>query len=78
LPPEVTLHTVPGILQRVAGEKRCPEIVDFSDVTQADSAALAILLAWQAQREEALQIKALPEQLAVLLHLYDLEKVLVV
>ncbi|WP_178861392.1 STAS domain-containing protein [Thiomicrorhabdus cannonii] len=76
LPEYVTVRTVPGILQRVESSGRVPVTVDFSRVQQADSVALALLLRWQSQLKQPLQVVALPDQLKTLLPLYDLERVL--
>lgn len=76
LPEHVTVRTVPGIVQQVEGSGRFPATVDFSRVQQADSVALALLLRWQSQLQQPLQVVALPGQLRTLLPLYDLEHVL--
>lgn len=75
LPEAVTLNTVADILRQVEGGGKPPQVVDFSAVTQADSAALALLLRWQAQSLQPLQVIALPSNLQTLLPLYDLEQV---
>lgn len=75
LPAAVTLNTVADILRQNAASGEHPQIVDFSAVSQADSAALALLLHWQAQSAQPLQVIALPSNLNTLLPLYDLEQV---
>ncbi len=76
LPAVVTVETAPAILRQVERDKKNVMGVDFSSVTQADSVALAMLLAWQSKIESALNITALPDELKTLVHLYDLEGVL--
>lgn len=73
LPPVVTVETAPKILRQVVRDKKPVLGVDFSNVTQADSVALAMLLAWQSQMESPLKVFALPDELKTLIHLYDLE-----
>jgi phospholipid transport system transporter-binding protein len=48
-------------------------VVDFSNVTQADSSALAIMLTWQQhakQKKITLQFKGLPSQITHLATIY--------
>lgn len=78
LPEIVTVKTVPGLLRQFEKQPGKVEMVDCSAVHQADSTALALLLSWQSQLDQPLKIKGLPEQLKTLLHLYDLESVLIV
>lgn len=53
--------------------------LDLSQVTEVDSAAIALLLAWRrqlAQHNRRLVLKAAPASLLSLIHLYSLESVL--
>ncbi|GAB6069548.1 hypothetical protein JCM30760_06450 [Thiomicrorhabdus hydrogeniphila] len=50
--------------------------VDFSKVTKADSAILAVLLIWSANVTDKLKIIQLPEELKTLITLYGLEDVI--
>ncbi|WP_038150384.1 STAS domain-containing protein [Thiomicrorhabdus chilensis] len=76
LPAVVNVETVPAILQQVQRDQRQPMGIDFSEVTQADSVALAMLLSWQTQTENSLKVESLPAELNTLIQLYDLETVL--
>lgn len=76
LPAVVNVETVPAILQQVERQQRQPMGVDFSEVSQADSVALAMLLSWQSQMDKTLKIEALPAELITLVQLYDLDGVL--
>lgn len=76
LPAVVNVETVPAILQQVERHQRQPMGVDFSEVSQADSVALAMLLSWQSQMDKTLKIEALPAELITLVQLYDLDGVL--
>lgn len=76
LPAVVNVKTVPAILQQVERQQRQPMGVDFSEVSQADSVALAMLLSWQSQMDKTLKIEALPAELITLVQLYDLDGVL--
>ncbi|MDG6777427.1 STAS domain-containing protein [Thiomicrorhabdus sp. zzn3] len=78
LPGVVTVKTVPTLLRQFEKQPGKVEMVDCTAVHQADSSALALLLSWQSQLDQPLKIKGLPEQLQTLLHLYDLESVLVI
>lgn len=73
LPAVVNVETVPALLKRVEKDQQQIKIVDFSAVTQADSVALALLLKWQSDAGQVLQIRDLPTELETLIHLYDLE-----
>ncbi|MBF6057223.1 MULTISPECIES: STAS domain-containing protein [Thiomicrorhabdus] len=77
MPEEVTLKTLPGLLK--AHSQWCDfavETVDFSKVTHADSAVLALLLAWRTRASKPIRVKNLPDELSTLLGLYDLDDVL--
>lgn len=76
LPPVVNVTTVPLIIQEVARSKALPSAVDFSQVSQADSVALAMLLAWQKEKNGVVKLSFLTSELSTLLHLYDLEDTL--
>ena len=76
----LTVRTVPAMLE--IGRRRAAEgdlVVDFSAVEEADSAALALLLDWLRVSRAAghrLQLKALPQGLATLAALYDIDTLL--
>ncbi len=76
LPAVVNVETVPELLKLVDRAKQPLTTVDFSDVVQADSVALALLLKWQTASKQPIQVQHLPEDLQTLVHLYDLESVL--
>lgn len=75
----LTMRTAQAWRQRgqtaiAAGARR----IDFSAVTEADSAALAVLLEWQrlAGGKDALSLVGLPAGLASLAELYGIESLL--
>ena len=76
LPDTVNVFTVPTILKLVEASPQSFTVVDFVKVKQADSVALAMLLKWQTVSGKPIQIRNLPDVLATLIHLYDLEDVL--
>lgn len=76
LPQEVTLQTLPQLLKAKQVLKYPVVEVDFSQVEQVDSAALALLLVWSGNIGAALKVKNMPAELHTLTALYDLESVL--
>jgi ABC-type transporter Mla MlaB component len=76
LPETVNVATVPDILKQVKQSATVCSIVDFSNVKQADSVALAMLLSWQTDLGKPIDIRSLPEVLLTLVDLYDLGDVL--
>ncbi len=76
----LTMRTAPALLDE--GRRRAGEgdlVVDFAAVTEADSAALALLLDWLRAARAAghsLKLRNLPQGLASLAALYDLDAVL--
>ncbi|HRP25151.1 STAS domain-containing protein [Thauera sp.] len=77
---ELTMLAAPAVLEE--GRQRAQRgdlIVDFSQVTAADSAALALLLDWLRAARAAgnsLSVRALPEGMASLARLYGIESLL--
>ncbi len=76
LPQEVTLQSLPLLLKKRSVLKAPVIEVDFSQVKQADSAALALLLLWSGNIGKALKVRNMPAELVTLATLYDLETVL--
>lgn len=76
LPETVNVVTVPDILKQVKQSAKVCSVVDFSKVKQADSVALAMLLNWQANSGQSIDVRNLPEVLLTLVELYDLGDVL--
>jgi len=76
LPSIVNVETVPTILALVEKSNNTLKTVDFSQVEQADSVALALLLCWQNLAGLPISVINLSEQLNTLIELYDLENVL--
>lgn len=76
LPAEVTLQTLPQLLKAKTVLQYPVLEVDFSNVKQVDSAALALLLVWSGNTATALKVKNMPSELHTLTALYDLETVL--
>lgn len=76
----LTMLTAPAMLE--VGRRRAAEadlVVDFSAVTEADSAALALLLDWLRAARAAghgVSFRALPAGLASLAALYDVDTLL--
>ncbi|TAH46332.1 MAG: STAS domain-containing protein [Betaproteobacteria bacterium] len=76
----LTMRTAPALLE--SGRQRAAEgglLVDFSAVTEADSAALALVLDWLRAARGAghdLLLHALPAGLASLAALYDIDGLL--
>lgn len=73
--------TVPGLWRTLGadGWLRSAQIVDLSAVTAADSAGLALLVAWRAAREREggkLRFEAVPERLQALAHLTGAQSLL--
>jgi phospholipid transport system transporter-binding protein len=73
----LTLHTVAAHIKRSlpAGDFA----IDLGSVTQADSAALALLLAWLRRakaRGNRVELRALPESLHALAKLYSVDALL--
>lgn len=71
-------------LRTVAGLARAPLpsgdlVFDFSEVTEVDSSALALVLTWLRQakaRGSVIELRALPESLLALARLYGVESLL--
>jgi phospholipid transport system transporter-binding protein len=71
-------------LKTVANRARAPLpsgdlVFDFSEVTEVDSSALALLFAWLRQakaRGSAVELRALPDALLALARLYGVEPLL--
>ncbi len=76
----VTMQTAPALLEQGRASAAAGDLtVDFSSVTTADSAALALLLDWlRAARTNGRQIRvcALPPSLSSLAQLYGIEDIL--
>lgn len=77
LPAEVTLRTLPGLVKKTAWQAWSVQIVDFSQVTQADSSVLSLLLVWFARAQQPLVVRHFPAALKTLVVLYQLESILV-
>ena len=79
LPEVVTLETIPKLL-KPRGSLSLPVLdVDFSQVKQVDSAALALLLTWSANTPQGvINVKNVSPDVLTLIQLYDLESVVVV
>ncbi|MBN2866439.1 MAG: STAS domain-containing protein [Thiotrichales bacterium] len=75
LPGAVNVETVPAILDAVEKSNQSLITVDFQQVEQADSVALAMLLCWQNSAGLPLKVINLSAQLETLVQLYDLESV---
>lgn len=68
----LTMHTVGAVLEQARGGGDW--IVDLAEVTEADSAALALLLEWMRRargRGASISIRSLPAGLRSLADLYD-------
>ena len=75
LPEVVNVATVPVILKWVEASSKFISVVDFSKVEQADSVALALILSFQMEASQSIEVRHLPEELTTLVHLYDLDQV---
>lgn len=73
LPERLTIEVLPGLLKKENWLKFPVKQVDFSKVSKADSAILAVLLSWSANTEQQLTVINLPADLQTLVNLYDLE-----
>ena len=78
LPQVVTLETLPGLLKSKAILALPVKQVDFSQVQQADSAILALLLIWSKNSPPPVKVLKLPNELESLMKLYDLESIIFV
>jgi phospholipid transport system transporter-binding protein len=71
---ELTVDSVPGVLAGTSPEDRAAaEVVDFSGVTEVDSAAVALAIAWLREARaggRALRFENLPPALGKLARLY--------
>jgi phospholipid transport system transporter-binding protein len=71
---ELTVDTIPGVLADTSPQDRAAvEIVDFSGVTEVDSAAVALAIAWLREARAgglALRFENLPPALGKLARLY--------
>jgi phospholipid transport system transporter-binding protein len=76
----IDMDSVPGLLADAAGQIGAGVTeIDLSDVTEADSAALALLLEWRRQAAivgNDVKIRNLPGGLAALADLYGVQKYL--
>ncbi len=73
----LTMRTVAGLIDRALPEGDC--VVDLAGVTEADSAALALLLEWLRRlkaRGNTLSVTGMPDGLKSLIELYGLDEVL--
>ncbi|GKT12483.1 MAG: phospholipid transport system transporter-binding protein [Thiomicrorhabdus sp.] len=78
LPETVTLETIPTLIKSKGLLSLPVLMVDFSQVTQVDSAALALLLTWSTITKATIGVKNAPPEILTLIQLYDLESVVVV
>jgi phospholipid transport system transporter-binding protein len=71
---ELTVDTVPGILAGTSPQDRAAvEVVDLAGVTEADSAAVALAIAWLREARDAgrtLRFENLPPAMTKLARLY--------
>jgi len=75
LPGDVSIGVLPGLIKQ-QGWLTLPILeVDFTGVTKADSAILAMLLFWAKRASTPLKITGFPKQLDNLITLYDLQSV---
>ncbi len=75
----VTAGTVPALLDAGAAQLRDVEVVDFAAVTEVDSAALALALAWlraASASGRTLRFANLPPAMANLARLYGVDELL--
>ncbi len=76
----VTLDTVPGLAQALAGQAgEGVRVVDFAKVTEVDSSAVALALEWLRQAEQAgrgLRLAHLPAAMQNLARLYGVSEFL--
>lgn len=78
---QLGFETVPALWRRLReqGLLTSARSVDLSGVTEADSAGLALLVAWRAAREAAggqLRFEAVPERLQALARLTEAQSLL--
>lgn len=82
LPEVVTVETIPAILgrkKRAKAQLMLPvQVIDCSAVKQIDSAALALVLVWLRNVSSSITIKNCSQDFLTLLHLYDLDDLVVV
>lgn len=76
LPAVVTLETLPELIKSSKSLELPVLKADFSQVTQVDSAILALLLTWSKNTGQALVVMSAPSELLTLIQLYDLEDVI--
>lgn len=73
---ELTLNTVPQLAQALSKVSAKTITVSFAEVTVADSAAVALMLAWKRQMQQqgkALEYSDLSEYLLDLIQLYEVD-----
>lgn len=76
---ELSMRTAASVFERPLPAGGGGWIIDFSAVTAADSAALALLLAWLRRaraRGVGVELHALPESLHALARLYGIDVLL--
>lgn len=73
LPEVVTVDSLPALLKKTPLQKLPVAIVDCSDLSQADSALMALLMKWSSQSGKPVQLKSFPQFLENLVDLYQME-----
>ena len=72
----LTMETVPAVVEAGAAAIREVRTIDLSDVTDVDSAAVALLLEWVKHGDRSLIIRGAPAPLRTLAALYEMDGLL--
>lgn len=75
LPAIITIDAMAELLKTQSWQKIKVKQLDFSQVEKVDSAILALVLFWYQQLGEVIELLAVPDDLQVLIDLYDLQDI---
>ncbi|QCU89618.1 STAS domain-containing protein [Thiomicrorhabdus sediminis] len=75
LPAIITIDAMAELLKTQSWQKIKVKQLDFSQVEKVDSAILALVLFWYQQLGEVIELLAVPDDLQVLIDLYDLHDI---
>lgn len=75
LPEQIAIENLSALIKQQSWLKLPVQMADFSQVKKADSAILAVLLAWNNVLDHKLKVKNVPAELLTLVDLYDLQDV---
>jgi len=76
LPSSVAIDVLPQLIKRYAWLKMPVKRLNFMHVKSADSAILSLILVWAQAAQTPITVTNLPQQLQVLIELYDMHAVM--